>query len=77
MSLESIKARNLRAFASTYRSRVVSILILPTVLSLTGIKCPSIERAVIFVLFVTGGMYAAATFHAKAVVLGICLIFRN
>jgi hypothetical protein len=27
MSLESIKARNLRAFTSTYRSRVVSILI--------------------------------------------------
>ena len=45
MSLESIKARNLRAFTSTYRSRAVSILILPTVLSLTGIKCPSIERA--------------------------------
>ena len=29
MNLESIKDRNLRAFASTYRSRVLSIMVLP------------------------------------------------
>ncbi|MCP1908823.1 hypothetical protein ACVMDN_001605 [Bradyrhizobium sp. USDA 4510] len=29
MNLESIKDRNLRAFASTYRNRVLSIMVLP------------------------------------------------
>jgi hypothetical protein len=29
MNLEPIKDRNLRAFASTYRSRVLSIMVLP------------------------------------------------
>lgn len=29
MNLESINDRNLRAFASTYRSRVLSIMVLP------------------------------------------------
>ena len=75
MNLESIKDRNLRAFASTYRSRVLSIMVLPDG-NVVDKRQMSIDagRAL---LTVAAANLVSATCYATAVVVEICLIFRN
>ena len=75
MNLESIKDSNLRAFTSTYRSRVLSIMVLPNG-NVVDKRQMSID-AVRALLTVAAANLVSATCYATAVVVEICLIFRN